>query len=138
MVGIKSVLSCVGSSMTCEGSSPALPARLGSYELIRPIAQGGMADIYLARHAVLRREVALKILNEERAGEAEARELFHHEARVCSLLSHRNIASVLDVDVAEGRHYLAMEYVDGVDLRELVGAAADATLVIPYEAAISI
>ncbi|HWU90271.1 MAG TPA: serine/threonine-protein kinase, partial [Kofleriaceae bacterium] len=115
--------------------------RLGPYELIRPLAQGGMADLYLARRAGAAepgRQVALKVLNERRALDAETRALFLHEARVCALLDHPNVASVLEVDVAEGHHYLAMEYVHGVDLRELVGAAARAGRDVPYAIAIVI
>ncbi len=127
--------------MTHEGGTGL--SRLGSYEILRPIAHGGMADIYLARPAGegLEREgatVALKVLSEARAADAEFRALFLHEARVCTLLDHPNIASVLDVDVADGRHYLAMEYVDGVDLRELLAAAGRANRGVPYEAAVAI
>jgi serine/threonine-protein kinase len=115
--------------------------RLGSYELIRPIARGGMADIYLARQEGLggfERQVALKVLNEDRALDGESRALFLHEARVCALLHHQNIAAVLDVDVADGHHYLAMEYVHGVDLRDVLAVAARADRNLPYEVAISI
>jgi serine/threonine protein kinase len=135
------VLPFVRSVMSHEGSSSTGSTRFGSYELLRPIAQGGMADIYLARHAGLGRAgrpVAIKVLNEHRAVDPDARALFLHEARVCALLHHQNIASVLDVDVADGRHYLAMEYVDGVDLRDLVAAAARAGRAVPYDTAISI
>jgi serine/threonine protein kinase len=133
--------------MAREGTSSAGwngPTRLGSYELIRPIAQGGMADIYLARHAGpgrpgrFERQIAIKVLNEARTVDPEARALFLHEARVCALLSHKNIAAVLEVDVADGYHYLAMEYVDGVDLRDLLAAAARAGRGLPYAISISI
>jgi len=137
------VLSFVRSGMTHEGSSSVSGTRFGSYELVRPIAQGGMADIYLARQGgpgQTERRVAIKVLNEQRAIDPDARGLFLHEARVCALLSHPNIASVLEVDVADGRHYLAMEYVDGVDLRDLVAAAARSlsSRAVPYGAAIAI
>ncbi len=142
--------------MTREGGTGL--TRLGSYELIRPIAHGGMADIYLGRQAGIGRfercalsclheargcaargrQVAIKVLNEHRVLDPEARALFLHEARVCALLDHQNLASVLDVDVADGRHFLAMEYVDGVDLRDLLAAAARASRAIPYEVALSI
>ncbi|HSK05462.1 MAG TPA: serine/threonine-protein kinase [Kofleriaceae bacterium] len=124
--------------MTHEGGTGL--SRLGSYEILRPIAHGGMADIYLARPAggALEPPVALKVLSEARAADAELRALFFHEARVCTLLDHPNIASVLDVDVADGRHYLTMEYVDGVDLRELLAAAGRASRGVPYEVAVAI
>jgi len=144
--------------MTREGASQVVfdgdvRTMLGGYELLRPLAQGGMADVYLARRAGGDGDgggsaggsgagdghvVALKILNEHRALDRDARALFLHEARICALLHHQNIAGVLEVGAAEGQHYLAMEYIDGVDLRELLAATAHEDRGIPYEVAISI
>jgi serine/threonine protein kinase len=127
--------------MSREGSSSTGLGRLGSYEIIRPIAHGGMADIYLARQGgpgQSQRPIAIKVLNDQRSAEDESRALFLHEARICALLHHQNIAAVLEVDVAEGRHYLAMEYVDGVDLRDLLAAAGRIDRSVPYEVAIAI
>lgn len=124
--------------MTGEAASAQTLTRLGTYELVRPLAQGGMADIYLARDGHADRHVAVKVLNTSRAVDAEACSMFLDEARVVALLHHHNIASVLDVNVADGHHYLAMEYVHGADLRELLSAAAHLDQTIPYEVAISI
>lgn len=130
--------------MTADGSSPAAPGgptRLGAYELVRPLAHGGMADIYLARRSgasAAAPPVALKILSAHRAADPESRALFLHEARISALLDHPNIARVLEVDAADGHHYLAMEYVDGADLRELLAAAARADRGLPYEVSIAI
>jgi serine/threonine protein kinase len=127
--------------MSREGSLTTTPDKLGTYELIRPIAQGGMADVYLARQGGMggfERQVAIKILSEVRARDPEARALFLQEARICALLNHHNIAAVLDVNVEGGRHYLAMEYVDGADLRDLLAAAARADRGVPYEVSLSI
>jgi serine/threonine protein kinase len=127
--------------MTSEGSVLALSNRLGTYELIRPLAQGGMADIYLARRlgaGQLERQVAVKVLNQSRAADAEACAMFLDEARLVSMLNHHNIASVLEVDVADGKHYLAMEYVHGADLREILSAAQRAGKLLPLETSISI
>ncbi|MEO8706286.1 MAG: serine/threonine-protein kinase [Kofleriaceae bacterium] len=121
--------------MTSEGTSHG---RLGTYELVRPLAQGGMANIYLARRDD-DQVVAVKVLNDTRASDSEACSMFLDEARVVALLSHPNIAGVLDVNVSdEGKHYLAMEYVNGVDLRELLAAAGQANRKLPYETAIAI
>jgi serine/threonine-protein kinase len=141
MVGIRVVSPIVSMSMSRDGSPPAAPTKLGAYEMIRPLAQGGMADIYLARQGGLgqfERQVAIKVLSEPRARDPETRALFLHEARICALLNHHNIAAVLDVGVADGRHFLAMEYVDGVDLRDLLAAAARANRGVPYEVTLSI
>jgi eukaryotic-like serine/threonine-protein kinase len=112
--------------MTGEGLSARL--RLGPYQLLRPLARGGMADIYLATRdgCPIGRQVALKVLDPQRAPDAETRAMFLDEARLLALLSHHNIATVLDVDVAESHLYLAMEYVHGVDLRNLLAACVRA------------
>jgi serine/threonine protein kinase len=113
--------------------------RLGAYHLVRPVAQGGMANIYLARHEDQAGHVAVKVLNETRASDAEACTMFLDEARIVAMLSHANIASVLHADVtAEGRYFLAMEYVHGADLRELLAAAAHARRSLPYATSIAI
>jgi serine/threonine protein kinase len=115
--------------------------RLGSYELVKQIARGGMADIYLARRegpGSFERHVVLKILNKLRAKDDEACQMFLDEARVLGLLNHHNIAAVLDVDVVDDQHYLAMEYVHGVDLREMLACAVRKRVAVPYETALSI
>jgi len=61
--------------------------------------------------------------------------MFLDEARLVALLDHHNIPAVLDVDVVDGNHYLAMEYVHGVDLRELLAAAQRDNTPVPFEAA---
>nr|HEX4318654.1 serine/threonine-protein kinase [Kofleriaceae bacterium] len=108
---------------------------------MRPIAQGGMADVYLARQygiGQFARHVAIKVLSHERADDADARAMFLDEARVCALLSHPNVASVLEVDVAGDVHYLAMEYVHGVDLREVTLASARAGRTVAPDVAVAI
>ena len=127
--------------MTAAGSALTLSNRLGSYELIRPIAQGGMADIFLARRVGpgrFERHVAVKVLGRGRAADAEACAMFLDEARLVALLNHHNIASVHEVDVVDGKHYLAMEYVHGADLREVLAAAQRAGKSLAFETALSI
>ncbi len=128
--------------MTGEGDSASrtltVLRTLGSYELLRPLAQGGMADIYLGRGSD-HRHYAIKVLNKERSKEPEACTMFIQEARVVALLDHPNIAHVVDVDVTEdGHHYLAMEYVHGADLREMLSAASHHGRALPYDTAIAI
>ena len=122
---------------------PALmqSTRLGSYELLRPIARGGMADVYLARRVGpgrFERHVAVKVLSRARAGDPDSCAMFLDEARLVALLNHHNIASVLEVDVVDGNHYLAMEYVHGVDLRAMVSAAQRAGKSLAMDTALSI
>ena len=121
-----------------SGTSLPLMTRLGNYELVRLLAQGGMADIYLARQNGLDRLVAVKVLSSARANDADAAALFMDEARLVGMLSHANLAGVFEVAAADGVHYLAMEYVKGCDLRELLGAAQKAKVALPYEAAVAI
>src|SRR5438046_1836534 len=107
--GIRSGPSLVGWAMSGSVSPLRLLTRLGNYELVRLLAQGGMADIYLARRAGIgqfERHVAIKVLNGQRSGDPEARSLFLDEARLCAMLNHQNLASVLEVDVDQGVHYL--------------------------------
>ena len=112
--------------------------RLGHYELVRLLAQGGMADIYLARQIGLDRQVAVKVLNGERSRDAESCALFMDEARLAGLLRHPNLANVYDVAAEGGVHYLAMEYVHGADLREILQRAEQKQLALSFEAALTI
>jgi len=95
-----------------------------------------MADIFLARRAGS--AFAVKILNSRRAHDDEARALFHDEARLLRMLNHGNITSAHEVDVIDGVYYLAMEYVHGVDLRELLAAAMLKKTAVDFAAAMSI
>jgi serine/threonine protein kinase len=118
--------------MTVEGAEP--PARrLGGYELLRPIAQGGMADVYFAHRAEPQddRPLAIKLLQHRWARSPEARAMFLDEARLVALLHHQHIAQVHEVGIADGRHYQVMEYVHGVDLRGLLAAALRASVPAP-------
>ena len=112
--------------------------RLGNYELVRLLAQGGMADIYLARQIGLDRHVAVKVLNGQRARDAESCALFMDEARLAGLLNHANLAGVYDVAAEGGVHYLAMEYVHGADLREILQRAEQKQVALSYDAAVTI
>ena len=95
-----------------------------------------MASVYLARRA--EGAVAVKLLSRIHA-DADAPSMFLEEARIVTMLDHENIARVFDVDVTpDGQHYLAMEYVHGTDLRELLSAAAHANRPLPYETAIAV
>ena len=117
----------------------SLPAhtRLGNYELVRLLAQGGMADIYLARGRD-GQLCAIKVMNPGRAGDAEACTLFMDEARVLAMLDHANLAGVYEVAKEGHCYYLAMEFVHGADLREMLATAERAETAMPYETAVAI
>jgi len=92
----------------------------GSYVLERPIGKGGMAEVFLARHAFLKRPAAVKILTEANP-DAAAVERFEREARLASRLGHPNTIQVLDYgETPDGRLYFAMEYVKGLNLAQLL------------------
>jgi eukaryotic-like serine/threonine-protein kinase len=94
--------------------------RLGPYEVEAPLGAGGMGEVYRARDARLDRTVAVKILPPELAVDERYRQRFEREARAASALSHPHIAHVYDVGEQDGTHFIAMEYVEGENLRELV------------------
>jgi eukaryotic-like serine/threonine-protein kinase len=94
--------------------------RLGSYEILSMLGSGGMGAVYRAYDSKLQRTVAVKILSEE-AGE-DGRRLLLQEARAASALSHPHICVIYEVGEADGRAFIAMEYVDGKPLSEMIPA----------------
>ncbi|MCS6975501.1 MAG: protein kinase [Gemmatales bacterium] len=90
---------------------------LGPYKLLEQIGQGGMGVVYLAEHVKLHRQVALKILPQKSTKDKLALERFYREARAVAALDHPNIVRAYDVGEVDGVHYLAMEYVPGVNLQ---------------------
>ncbi len=94
--------------------------RLGAYTLERQISEGGMATIYLARHALLKRPTAIKILKKHVATD-EFIHRFEREVQIASQLLHPNTVRIYDFGrTREGQPYYVMEYLDGVTLAELV------------------
>ena len=89
---------------------------------MRKLGSGGMADVYLAEDEELGRRVAIKILNDKYAPDDQFVERFRREAKNAAGLSHPNIVSIYDRGEAEGTYYIAMEYLDGRSLKELVVA----------------
>jgi serine/threonine protein kinase len=104
-------------------------------EILRVIGQGGMGTVYLARQPSLDRLVALKILAAPRTDDRGFAERFAREARALAKLSHPNIVTVHDFGEVAGNFYLLMEFVDGLNLRELIAArkiaASEALAIVP-------
>ncbi len=91
----------------------------GRYTIERPLGSGGMAEVFLAHDGVLDRDVALKVLRSQYAGDEEFYERFRREATSAAGLSHPNIVQVYDRgETADGTCYIAMEYVSGGTLKE--------------------
>src|SRR5258708_11600907 len=108
-------------------SSIPAPMRLGPYEMLRRIATGGMAEVYLARRAGphgFQKTVAVKRILPQFARDPDFVAMFVDEARVCARLGHPNIVQVFDFGEQEGELYMAMEYVDGTTGARLVRAVA--------------
>src|SRR5438309_4658042 len=100
----------------------------GRYRIQRKLGTGGMANVYLAEDEVLGRRVAIKILNDRHAGDDQFVERFRREAKNAASLSHPNIVSIYDRGEAEGTYYIAMEYLDGRSLKELIVARGPAPI----------
>jgi hypothetical protein len=91
--------------------------RLGRYEILAPLGAGGMGEVYRARDTDLEREVAVKVLPEEVAGDAERLERFRREAKAVAALSHPNILGIFDVGSENGVEYAVTELLEGDTLR---------------------
>jgi Tol biopolymer transport system component len=109
---------------SAAGEPPLVGGRVGGYEILSPLGAGGMGDVYLAQDTRLGRKVALKLLPEFVTRDEERIGRFKQEARAAAHLSHPNICVVYEVgESAEGRHFIAMELVEGRTLRERLAGA---------------
>jgi serine/threonine protein kinase len=95
-------------------------ASFGRYEIVDKLGEGAMGVVYRARDLNMGRVVALKMLSAELGGEDELHLRFQREAEAIGRLSHPNIVAVFDMGQVEGRLYMAMEILDGEDLRHLI------------------
>lgn len=93
--------------------------RLGPYVLLRKLGEGGMGQVFLARHADLGRTVAVKLLTDPTA-DPLARERFRREARAAAALDHPNVVRLYDIRNEGGVEFLVMEAVDGIDLQRFL------------------
>jgi predicted Ser/Thr protein kinase/TolB-like protein len=93
---------------------------ISHYRIIEKLGEGGMGEVYLAEDTKLRRTVALKFLPSEYTSEPELKARFMREAQAAAALNHPNIITVHEVAEHEGRLYIAMEYVEGESLKDLV------------------
>ena len=92
-------------------------ARLGGYEIVTLIGQGGMGEVYRARDVRLGRDVAIKVLPERVAADPDALRRLHREAQAVAAISHPNIVSVFDVGQQDALAYVVLEYLEGDTLR---------------------
>lgn len=107
--------------LSCETSADELlPDTIGIYEIRELIGRGGMGAVYMANDTRLDRRVALKVLTAKVAEDTGSVERFRHEAKAASKFTHPNIAHIYDFGEADGKYFLAMEYVEGHTLRKLL------------------
>ena len=90
------------------------------YEIVKSIGEGGMANVYLANDLILDRKVAIKVLRGDLSNDDKFIRRFQREALSVSNLSHPNIVEVYDVGEEDGQHYIVMEYIDGMTLKQLL------------------
>ena len=97
-----------------------LAERFPQFEITECLGHGGMGVVYKARQKSLERWVAIKILPPERGGEEKFSERFAREAQTLAKLNHPNIVTVFDYGESDGLYYIVMEFIDGVNLRDLL------------------
>src|SRR6266545_2103320 len=101
--------------MTIDGGT-----KLGRYEIRSKLGAGGMGEVYLAEDTQLHRKVALKILPTEVVTNKDRMRRFKQEATAAAELNHPNIAHIYEIGEREGTNFIAMEFVDGLTLRQLI------------------
>ena len=94
--------------------------RIGAYEVIAKLGEGGMGEVYRARDSKLKRDVAIKVLPADVAGDRERLARFQREAEVLASLNHPNIAHIHGLEEADGVTALVLELVDGEDLAQRI------------------
>lgn len=99
----------------------AAAKQMGQYHLKKLLGSGGMGDVYLAEHSLLKRPCAVKVIRPEKAGDPKVIARFEREVHATARLSHWNTVSIFDYGRTEdGKFYYVMEYLPGINLQELV------------------
>ena len=109
--------------------------RLGKYQLLRKLATGGMAEVFLAKTAGPRgfeKQLVIKRILPHLAEDPEFVEMFLAEAKLAAQLNHPNLVQIFDFGEAEGSYFIAMEYIDGPTVRLLLQRARERSLAVPF------
>ncbi|HUS68280.1 MAG TPA: serine/threonine-protein kinase [Kofleriaceae bacterium] len=130
-----------GGGTKLPSGSPTEPVAFGQYWLLGLIARGGMAEVYRARLRDVRGPqelMAIKVMRPELAREARFVDMFHREGQLAILLQNRSVVRTHEVGRIEGRHYIAMEYIGGRDLTQVLRRCQKSNLRIPVPHAVYI
>jgi serine/threonine protein kinase len=101
-----------------ERTDPMIGKTLGHYEIAAPLGRGGMGEVYQAKDRKLGRDVAIKVLPEEFAGDADRVARFEREAKLLASLNHPNIAAIYGLEESDGTDFLVLELVEGETLAD--------------------
>ena len=101
---------------------------IGKYRIIELVGEGAMGVVYRAHDSVLDRNVAIKVMNESIARQDDLRKRFLHEAQAAASLQHPNVVCIYDLGEADGHLFIAMEFIQGVDLEHLIELAQPLSL----------
>ena len=93
---------------------------IGKYKVLERLGSGGMGQVFLCEHKLMRRKVAVKVLPTAKAEDSSSLDRFYREARAVAALDHPNIVRAYDIDQDDNLHFLVMEYVDGASLQDLI------------------
>src|ERR1700689_1427491 len=113
-----------------------LPTSFGRYALFDFIGKGGMAEIYLARQKTElgpARRCVVKQIRPELANDPVFSEMLVHEAKLAARLNHANVVEVFDLGRADDRLFIAMEYIEGFDLNDLLRRCSRSKVALPFE-----
>ncbi len=111
---------------------------ISHYRILEKIGSGGMGEIYLAEDTKLERKVALKFLPRAMTADTEARTRFEREAKAAAALNHPNIVTVYEIGEHEGQVFIAMEYVEGRTLKDMISVGTGCDLSLPIAQIIDI
>jgi serine/threonine-protein kinase len=113
-------------------------AKLGAYQLIAPLATGGMAELFVAKTAGVsgfEKQVALKVIHPNFSSDPDFVRMLVDEAKLAVQLQHANIVQTYDLGHVEGQYYIVMELIDGADLYKVLKTASELGLEFPVDVA---
>src|SRR3984885_10106848 len=112
--------------------SEASVTQLGEFRILRPLGRGGMSEVYLAEQTSLHRQVAVKVLRQELLTDETILKRFEQEAKAAAGMMHANIVQVYSFGQQDGLYYIAQEYVQGMNLRQLLNRRGPPELLVAY------